>query len=123
MDYTPLVERYFAAPANAGLPPAGHGHIGRGEAGSAEQGTWVVFHARIDRETVAALTFEAFGCPHTIAACSLMTELLTGLAVREASGFEPASLRERLGIPVEKTGRLLIVQDALRNCFADWDNS
>lgn len=96
--------------------------LARGEAGSMEAGTWVVFTARIRDERVTRLDVRVYGCPHTQAACDQVVQLLTGGNVAELGTLEPLALGLALGIPPEKTGRLLIIQDALRNCLADWDN-
>ena len=64
--------------------------------------------------------FLAYGCPHTIAACSWMTEKLSGVPVGELVNFAPDWVTDELNIPVEKAGKLLILQDALRKCFDDW---
>jgi cysteine desulfurase len=96
--------------------------LARGEAGSIEAGTWVVFTARVRDARVARLDVQVYGCPHTRAACDRVVQLLTGGNRLELGNLEPLALGAALGIPVEKTGRLLIIQDALRNCLADWDN-
>jgi hypothetical protein len=94
----------------------------RGEAGSMEVGTWVVFTARIRDARVIRLDAQVYGCPHTQAACDRVVQLLTGGNRLELGNLEPLALGAALNIPAEKTGRLLIIQDALRNCLADWDN-
>ncbi|MBL8199396.1 MAG: aminotransferase class V-fold PLP-dependent enzyme [Chromatiales bacterium] len=97
--------------------------LARGEAGSEEAGTRVVFAARVREGRVASLEARVFGCPHTRAACDRAVQLLTGAAVAELGRLEPRLLGADLGIPPEKAGRLLVIQDALRNCLADWDNA
>ncbi len=94
----------------------------RGEAGSVEAGTWVVFTARVRAARVIRLDAQVYGCPHTQAACDRVVQLLTGGNRLELGNLEPRALGAALNIPAEKTGRLLIIQDALRNCLADWDN-
>ncbi len=96
--------------------------LARGEAGSVDAGTWVVFTAWVRDARVARLDVQVYGCPHTQAACDRVVQLLTGGNRLELGNLEPLALGAALGIPVEKTGRLLIIQDALRNCLADWDN-
>jgi NifU-like protein involved in Fe-S cluster formation len=122
MDYSSEVATHFAAPRHAGPLADGPGALVRGEGGSVEQGAWVVFQLRVDDGRVLALAWQAWGCPHTIAACSLAAETLSGCTRAELQAFDPLSLRARLGIPVLKTGRLLLIQDALRKCLAAWDN-
>jgi hypothetical protein len=96
--------------------------LARGEAGSEDAGTRVAFAARVRAGRVARLEARVFGCPHTRAACDRAVQLLTGAPVADLGRLEPRQLGADLGIPPEKAGRLLIIQDALRNCLADWDN-
>ena len=121
MRYEEAVERHFAAPSHVG--PLAGGRVSRGEAGSRAKGTWIVIEACIDGGRVDRVAFQAFGCPHTIAACSRATELLAGGAAGCLARFDPSVLAAELSIPPEKLGSLLILQDALRNCFADWDTT
>lgn len=94
----------------------------RGEAGSEEAGTRVVFAAGVRAGRLDWLEFRLFGCPHTRLACAQAVQLLTGAPMAELGRLELEALGAGLEIPVEKAGRLLIIQDALRNCLADWDN-
>ncbi|MDP2324884.1 MAG: aminotransferase class V-fold PLP-dependent enzyme [Gammaproteobacteria bacterium] len=93
-----------------------------GEAGSMEAGTWVTMTAAIRDGRVDRLDARVYGCPHTLAACDRAVQLLTGGTATGLGSLDPLALGAELEIPVEKTGRLLIIQDALRNCLADWDN-
>lgn len=122
MDYSSAVATHFAAPRHAGPLADGPGATVRGEGGSVEQGASVVFQLRVDGGRVLALAWQAWGCPHTIAACSLAAETLSGCTRAELQVFDTLSLRARLEIPVLKTGRLLFIQDALHKCLAAWDN-
>ncbi len=94
----------------------------RGEAGSEDAGTRVVIAARVRDGRVARLEARVFGCPHTRAACDRAVRLLTGAPVSDLGRLTPGQLGADLGMPPEKAGSLLIIQDALRNCLADWDN-
>ena len=94
----------------------------RGEAGSAEAGTWVVFSGWVQDGRVSHLEAQVFGCPDTRLACDRVVHVLAGGGRAQISGLDPLALGQTLGIPLAKAGRLLIIQDALRNCLADWDN-
>lgn len=120
MEYSEAVAKHFAEPANAGVLQGPD--VVAGGAGDRAQGAQVVFHARIINGRIDAIRFQAYGCPHTLAACSLVTERLEGGPAQALRELEPQDLAAPLDIPVEKTGRLLIIQDALRNCWAAWDN-
>ena len=95
-------------------------HQIQGEAGSVEHGTWIVIQACVQVGQLETVKFLAYGCPHTIAACSWMTEKLSGVPVGELVNFAPDWVTDELNIPVEKAGKLLILQDAVRKCFDDW---
>ncbi len=73
--------------------------------------------------TVEQLAFQAYGCPYLIAASSRAMEILAPGPVARIAAFDPATLVTELAIPPEKLGSLLILQDALRNCFLDWDTT
>ena len=109
-------------PSNAPSSKPPDALLVRGEAGSTEVGTWVVFEAWVRSGRVARLAAQVYGCPDTQAACDRVEQLLTGGPVAGLGALEPLALGADLGIPTEKTDRLLIIQDALRNCLADWDN-
>jgi NifU-like protein involved in Fe-S cluster formation len=123
MDYPAAVERHFRQPSNVGPLTPGSQRISRGEAGGVAAGAWVVFEADIAGGVLRHLAFRAYGCPYLIAACSLATELLAGAAPQALQRFECATLAEELQVPAGKLGSLLILEDALRNCFRDWDTT
>lgn len=120
MEYSPEVERYFREPVNLGSAESLAPHQIQGEAGSVERGTWIIIQARVEAGQLEAVRFLAYGCPHTIAACCRTTEKLAGAPVGELLNFAPDWLTDELNIPVEKAGKLLILQDALRECFDGW---
>lgn len=123
MDYCDAVERHFFSPANVGPLTAGDGRIWRGEAGSVATGAWVVIEADIEGCTIRRMAFRAYGCPYVIAACSIVTSRLTGAAATALQQLDPAALARELAAPPEKLGNLLVLQDALRNCFRAWDTT
>ena len=114
MSYNALTRHYFETAACAGVLDA-PGTL-RGAAGSRAQGTWVQFDVEIAAaagvRTVHAVRFLAFGCPHVIAVAAWVAERAVGLAAEARLPESVGSLRERFAVPVEKTGRLLIVEDA-----------
>jgi hypothetical protein len=56
--------------------------------------------------------FLAFACPHVIAVAAWLAEQAVGQELRGQLPESVQSLRERFGVPVEKLGRLLLVEDA-----------
>ena len=122
LDYSQKVADYFFRPRNIGMPAGGPAELFSGEAGIREHGVQVVFNMRVADRKIAEVRFQAFACPHTIAACSLAAERLEGAPVGALLDVSPDALAQELDVPVEKMGRMLVVQDALRKCFSAWDN-
>jgi NifU-like protein involved in Fe-S cluster formation len=113
VNYSKLTQDYFdAAEALAGTL-AGPGAC-RGAAGNRAHGTWVQFDVQLQgsARTIQAARFLAYACPHIIAAAAWITEQSVGMNARAALPESVSGLRERFSIPVEKLGRLLIVEDA-----------
>ena len=91
-----------------------------GEAGGPSQETWVRFHLTAGSGIVKAARFKAYGCPHTLAVVDWLTRRLPGRTRDDGPPGTPAVWAEELSVPVEKLGRLLVVEDALLACFARW---
>jgi NifU-like protein involved in Fe-S cluster formation len=110
MNYSESTRRYFEQPVNAGIL-SGPG-VFRGSAGDREKGTWVQFDLQVQSGTLQAVRFLAFACPHTIAVAAWLAENSVGAAVKAAMIESVQTLRERFAVPVDKLGRLIIVEDA-----------
>ena len=91
-----------------------------GEAGGPSQETWVRFHLTAGSGIVKAARFKAYGCPHTLAVVDWLTQRLPGRTRDDGPPGTPALWAEELSVPVERLGRLLVVEDALLACFARW---
>jgi hypothetical protein len=91
-----------------------------GEAGGPSQETWVRFHLTAGSGIVKAARFKAYGCPHTLSVVDWLTRRLPGRTRDDGPPGTPALWAEELAVPVEKLGRLLVVEDALLACFARW---
>ncbi len=115
MTYSELTRRYFDAAPGAGIL-TGPG-VARGAAGSRALGTWVQFDLRtgaspLTDRRIESVRFLCFGCPHTIAVSAWVAEQGVGRPLRPALPEAVHALQRRFGVPVEKLGRLLLVEDA-----------
>jgi cysteine desulfurase len=91
-----------------------------GEAGGPERDTWVRFQLLTAGDTVKDARFRALACPHTVQVAAWLCAELRG---RRRSALLPGTPGEwavARGVPVEKLGRLLVVEDALRACLLHW---
>ncbi|MEP6886301.1 MAG: iron-sulfur cluster assembly scaffold protein [Gammaproteobacteria bacterium] len=110
MRYSEPTLRYFKTAPGAGVLE-GAGTF-RGAAGSRARGTWVQFDIKVSSGTILAARFLAFACPHTIAAAAWVAEQAVGREVRAALPESVEELSKRFAVPIEKRGRLLIIEDA-----------
>lgn len=117
-SYSDRVRRLFADPAHAGALPPGPGRSLLAGAIALERGAWLEVTARVVEGVVADARFLAWGCPHFIAACELAVAGLPGRPLGEAGRVEAAALARELDVPAGKLGRLLLIEDALRDLAA-----
>ena len=106
--YGPLVRRLFAEPAHAR-------RLDRAVAVRVDdQGVSVELSAKPAGGDIAALGFRAWGCPHLIAAAEALCAEYEGRPIAALDGFAASEIMRTLPVPVEKTGRILVLQDAVR---------
>ncbi len=110
MRYNALTLRYFETAPGAGALDGPD--IWRGAAGSRAQGTWVQFDLQVSCGHIQVARFLAFACPHTIAVAAWIAEQAVGRDVVAVLPETVEQLSARFAVPIEKRGRLLIIEDA-----------
>ena len=106
--YSALVRELFADPRHAGCLDGGT------RVRLDDQDVRICLCADADGGTLRALRFRARGCPHLIAACEAFCAAFEGREVEALLEFAAGDLMQRLSVPVEKTGRILVLEDAVR---------
>ena len=96
------------------------GRIVSGEAGGPKEETWVRFHLLIEGDTVKDARVQALGCPHTLDVAAWLCRELRGRTRGALPPGGPADWAASRSVPVEKLGRLLVIEDALRACSLQW---
>ncbi|HEU4619560.1 MAG TPA: iron-sulfur cluster assembly scaffold protein [Gammaproteobacteria bacterium] len=122
MDYSPEVVQRFAAAGAEGqgerLPSAEAGRVAAGEAEDRTLNVWVRFEVEVSQGIVRRASFQVFGCPHTVAAASWVADSVRGKPAEALARLDVQQLRRALGVPTEKLGKLLRIEDAVSAC---WD--
>jgi NifU-like protein involved in Fe-S cluster formation len=101
----------FAAPAHAGDLRGGITVY------VADQGMRIALSARVSQGNIGALRFRAWGCPHFIAAAEAFCTDFEGRPAADLAGFSNLEVMQTLSVPVEKTGRILVLEDAVRSLW------
>lgn len=117
-----------AAAAEAGpgwihSPGSGGTTVVVGEAGGPQQETWVRFQLLVAADTVKEARFQAVGCPHTMDVAGWLCRELPGRHRVALLPGMPAEWAASRSVPIEKLGRLLLIEDALRECLSRWQAS
>lgn len=113
--YNQEVRTRFANPVHAGDLEGTYAEVLAVVVAESEQGARIALSAGVADGMIAEFRFRAWGCPHLIAAAELACAEhengpLVGLAAVRAD-----ELMARLSVPAEKTGRILLVEDAIRS--------
>jgi nitrogen fixation NifU-like protein len=113
------VVEHFGRPRNVGRFAPGADVIAA-SAGDPAQGVRFDLSARVRDDRIVALRFEVYGCPHCIAAGSLLSERLRGATRDELRRWSWREAADELEFPPEKRGRLLVLEDAVRALATQW---
>lgn len=112
MDYSNIVIDHFERPRNVLAACAEPELYGR--AGSKAKGALIEFCLDVSDGHIESVRFRAWGCPHTIAVASWLTEQLPGQTVDQAQSLDLKTIAVELDLPAEKWRCVLMAEDALR---------
>ncbi len=91
-----------------------------GEAGGAGQEAWVRILLLVAGNVVKDARFQAYGCPHTLKMAAWLAGQLPGRNRDSLLPGTPVEWAQAHAIPTERLGRLLLIDDAVRECLRQW---
>jgi NifU-like protein involved in Fe-S cluster formation len=94
--------------------------VALGRAGDREHGAEVILACRVVAGRVEEARFQAFGCPHLVAAASWLTDRLRGAGREDLEHWDWREAADAVAVPPAKFGRLLTLQDAVRAVAGNW---
>ena len=116
MDYDSQVRQRFLSAHRVGPLNDGARGMVSGEAEDRTLNVWVRFQLQVLNGAIHTVRYNVYGCPHTIAAAEWTAEWLNGRPARALGELSMRDRLEMLGVPVEKLGKLLLMEDALAEC-------
>lgn len=123
-SYGDIVQAHFRAPHNAGRFASGDAQVFLGSAGARRYGRQVEFQLQITPAgRIGECRYRVYGCPATIALCSLASDALKGRTLAEAAGFSVVALAEQLELQAEKRDAALTVEDAIRAALGRYNSA
>ncbi len=121
--YSETVRQYFEHPENAGNLGSGPGSIATGVAGEKRKGIRVQFDIRVDDDFIVDERYRAYGSPHTKDTASWLARNIAGKKISSLEKIDPIKVADALELPQEKLGCVLVAEDALNACVADFHRS
>lgn len=121
--YNQAVRHNFHSPAHAGDLSRDYPHVLRAVAAESGNGSRLVLAAGVAEEIILEMRYRVWGCPHLIAAAETLCKDREQGAVAGLSVFDLAELMAILAIPVEKSGRILLLEDALNSLWEQYSGA
>ena len=116
--YSEIALDHFRNPRNAGTMRDADG-VGSVE--NPASGAVVSLQLKIVDERIVRAVFQAQGCTATIAAASVLTEMVAGLSVAAAGAVSRADVETRLGgLPPTRRHAAALARDSVRAAVADF---
>lgn len=113
---------HFREPRNVGRFPAGTRDLLVGRAGAAKRGREISIELKLAADgRIEACRYRVYGCPATIALCSVLSGRLPGMTPEEAFSWSGLGLAEELGLPAPKRDAALLLEDALRDALKSYN--
>lgn len=119
--YSERVRHYFDKPRHAGDLSAEEGRRVSAQASEGGAGARIRLTAVAENDHLAALRFRVFGCPYLIAAAEAVCERFEGTPVQSLAEFSVEELIVTLEVPIEKTGRILLLEEALQSLRSEFE--
>ncbi len=115
---TELVTLHFENPRNIGTIADADGTA---TVGSAASGEMLKLTLKIKNDRIVAAKYKAFGCPTLIASGSVLTELVTGIGISDASEITESQISAALGVlPDSKQRYATYAKEALTKALTDF---
>jgi len=113
--YNLRTRQYFEHPVHAGKLCEAHTVSAAAEARESEAGARLRLEVGVRGDRLCECRFQVYGCPHLIAALEWLCTHFEGKTLGALEQFRVADCMSLLAVPVEKTGRILLLEDAIRS--------
>tara|TARA_B100000214_G_scaffold367636_1_gene338039 strand:- start:1909 stop:2295 length:387 start_codon:yes stop_codon:yes gene_type:complete len=121
MPYSEKVIDHFENPRNMGSLDKNDKGVGTGIVGAPECGDVMRLQIKInDAGVIEEAKWKTFGCGSAIASSSLVTTLVKGKTVEEASGIKNHDIAKELCLPPVKIHCSVLAEDAIRAAIKDY---
>lgn len=120
MAYGPKVLDHYENPRNVGVFGNDEEGIGTGMVGAPACGDVMRLQIKVEDGIIQDAKFKTYGCGSAIASSSLLTEMVKGMTLEEASDIKNLDIVEELALPPVKIHCSVLAEDCIKSAIADY---
>jgi len=122
MAYSDKVLDHYNNPRNVGSLDKADPSVGTGMVGGPACGDVMKLQIKVsDEGIIEDAKFKTYGCGSAIASSSLVTELLKGKTLREATDIKNSDIATELALPPVKIHCSVLAEDAIKAAIKDYE--
>ena len=122
MAYSDKVIDHYENPRNVGKMEIDDS-VGTGMVGAPACGDVMKLQIKVNNEGIITdAKFKTYGCGSAIASSSLVTELVKGKSLDEATAIKNTQIAEELALPPVKIHCSILAEDAIKAAVNDYRN-
>ena len=122
MAYSNKVIDHYENPRNVGSFDKSDPDIGTGMVGAPACGDVMKLQIKVENGIITDARFKTYGCGSAIASSSLITELVKGMSLDQASSIKNSDIAEELALPPVKIHCSILAEDAIKAAVNDYRN-
>ena len=122
MAYSEKVIDHYENPRNVGSFEKDDPTIGTGMVGAPACGDVMKLQIKVEDGIITDARFKTYGCGSAIASSSLITELVKGMSLDQASSIKNSEIAEELALPPVKIHCSILAEDAIKAAVDDYRN-
>ena len=120
MAYSEKVLDHYENPRNVGTFDPKKDNIGTGMVGAPACGDVMRLQIEVEDGIIKDAKFKTYGCGSAIASSSLVTEMVKGMTLDEASAVKNMDIVEELALPPVKIHCSVLAEDAIKSAIKDY---
>ena len=120
MAYSDQVLDHYNNPRNVGKMDITDKNVGTGMVGAPSCGDVMKLQIKVVDDIIEDAKFKAYGCGSAIASSSLVTEMVKGMTLDQASAVKNMDIVEELALPPVKIHCSVLAEDAIKSAIANY---
>jgi nitrogen fixation protein NifU and related proteins len=120
MAYSQQVVDHYENPRNVGSFAKDDPTVGTGMVGAPACGDVMKLQIKVEDGIITDAKFKTYGCGSAIASSSLVTEMVKGMTLDQASSIKNSELAEELALPPVKIHCSILAEDAIKAAVEDY---